>query len=188
MDVQKLFKRFNRKYFGGRLPTYRVTQSDLYGSMGVCRKKQREIHLSAGLQNSAARTTLLHEMAHAATSPRHGPAWQKEIRRLIRLGAPLKRELDAYLKTTGHLGDLISDASAAGFHFADRQRWPEVRQHIGYKNGLLDKNGNAESARSQKDLQRIKLAFLSGVKETEYIKKQRAQRLAIRGSGSSETK
>jgi SprT-like family len=90
MDVQRLFERFNQKYFGNRMPAYRVAQSDSCGSIGVCRKKQRAIHLSAGLRDSLVRTTLLHEMAHAATSPRHGPVWQKEMRRLIRLLRPPK--------------------------------------------------------------------------------------------------
>jgi hypothetical protein len=50
MDVQKLSLRFNKKYFGGRLPNYLVIHSDLYGSWGICRKKQRDIHLSSSLQ------------------------------------------------------------------------------------------------------------------------------------------
>ena len=80
MDVQKLFLRFNKKYFSDRLPNYRVVQSDLYGSAGVCRRKEREIHLSDFLRGSALRITLLHEMAHAATNGRHGLLWQGEMR------------------------------------------------------------------------------------------------------------
>jgi SprT-like family len=170
MDVQRLFRRFNAKYFGGRLPNYRVIQSDLYGGDGLCRMKQREIHLSPILQGSSLRTSLLHEMAHAATNGGHGALWQKEMRRLIRLGAPLKEELRAYLMNTDSQHQLVGELEDAGFEIGDRSRWRSVRQNFGYSLNLLDKNGNVESRAAQRLLKKFKRAFFAGVKMSEYIK------------------
>ncbi len=173
MDVQKLFLRFNEKYFGGRLPNYRVIQSDLYGSWGICRTKQREIHLSPGLQGSALRIILLHEMAHAASNGRHADLWKKEMRRLVRLGAPLKRELSKYLKSTIDEHQLIAEMKNTGFEIGDRSQWPSVRQNAGYRNQLVDRNGNAESPAAERLLRKFRSAFLTGVKQHEDLKRRR---------------
>jgi hypothetical protein len=64
------------------------------------------------------RADLLHEMAHAATNGGHRVLWQKEMRRLVHLIAPLKRELSAYLKNTDNQGQLIVSWKTRGSKLA----------------------------------------------------------------------
>jgi hypothetical protein len=72
-----------------RLPQYRVVVSDEFGlgSHGLCRNKQRRIHIGTSLRGKELSKVLLHEMAHAAV-PRsgHGRAWVAEMRRLADRG------------------------------------------------------------------------------------------------------
>jgi hypothetical protein len=115
-------------------------------------------------------------MAHAATNGRHGAVWQREMERLIRRGAPLKRELGVYRKNTVDLSGLIAEMEDAGFELGDRRQWPSVRKDEGYSNGLIDKHGKVESPAAAKTVQRLKLAFLAGVKEKQYLNKFRRPR------------
>lgn len=66
---------------------------------GICRRKQREISLSAPLMSvwteEQARDTILHEIAHALTKGGHGTEWQ---RMCVRIGADPTR-------TWGHNGE-----------------------------------------------------------------------------------
>src|SRR6184192_574006 len=98
-QFQELFQKFNNEYFNGRLPRYRIVLTDdcALGSYGLCRKKEREIHLAASLSGKELDKTLLHEMAHAAVPRRgHGRGWLAEMRRLANLGAPTNDDWEAY--------------------------------------------------------------------------------------------
>ena len=93
---QTLFERFNRRYFRGRLPDYRVeVVASLLDDcdLGLCDVRQKSITLV----NQAPRDlleTLVHEMAHAAVRSRgyqhHTWPWRKELERLRRAGAPVE--------------------------------------------------------------------------------------------------
>lgn len=66
---------------------------------GICRRKKREISLSAPLmsvwKDEQCRDTILHEIAHALTKGGHGEEWQ---RMCVRIGADPTR-------TWGHNGE-----------------------------------------------------------------------------------
>jgi hypothetical protein len=93
-QLRALFKQFNVKYWGGKLPPYsirvvaRISSND---PMGRCEKKARLIKLLRGQSDEEAISTLLHEMAHAAVPliGDHAMSWRSEMIRLREAGAPL---------------------------------------------------------------------------------------------------
>jgi hypothetical protein len=89
--LQRLFARYNRKYFTGVLADWSARFSDDHpGAYGFCDTKRKRIEIRFWTHSSdhAIRATLVHEMAHAATTPQHGPRWRREMERLRTLGAP----------------------------------------------------------------------------------------------------
>jgi hypothetical protein len=91
-QLRALFQQFNAQYFNGRLPAYAlraVEQSTWLGESGTCFRKRRLIKVSRTLPDEEAISTLLHEMAHAATNGGHGMPWEREMIRLREAGAPL---------------------------------------------------------------------------------------------------
>ncbi|MGO9590663.1 MAG: SprT-like domain-containing protein [Candidatus Acidiferrales bacterium] len=95
MNVQKLFERYNRRYFGGKLRGWTADEvhcSDLpagrHREYGSCCNETREIFIQIGLSATEKRKTLLHEMCHAtACDGCHDESWQKEMSRIAELGA-----------------------------------------------------------------------------------------------------
>lgn len=82
--LQEKFDLYNRMYFRGRLPRYRVRLSSeglSGGAHGTCDSKRQVIRL-AGF---AGPLTLLHEMCHIGTA-NHGKRFQAKLRRLAALG------------------------------------------------------------------------------------------------------
>jgi predicted SprT family Zn-dependent metalloprotease len=87
----------NRRYFGGRLPKYRVYFGGCGGNWGLADHRHKRIHLNEELRykwrSSIGIPTLLHEMAHVEnymTNPRrksHGRAWENIMKRLAAAGA-----------------------------------------------------------------------------------------------------
>lgn len=123
-QLRKRFAEFNARYFAGKLPPYSVRvvpQMTKRGESGRCLEKRRLVELQRGLSVEETITTLLHEMAHAATSGRHGMSWKKEMIRLREAGAPLTQadlnvslsDWDGVRVTKAHfrsfLEDLLSD-------------------------------------------------------------------------------
>jgi hypothetical protein len=53
-QCQELFEIYNRGFFKGRLPAYRIVLANRYGTAngvhGFCPKKEREIHLDPRLR------------------------------------------------------------------------------------------------------------------------------------------
>jgi SprT-like family len=92
-QYQALFDELNCRYFNGRLPAYRIKVVDRLNWLngrGEITRRTRLIRL----QKRAAEademiSTLLHEMAHAATNDHHAHKWREEMARLQRLGAPI---------------------------------------------------------------------------------------------------
>jgi hypothetical protein len=96
VNVQKLFERYNRRFFGGKLCGWTVDEVHLHDSLngfhgeyGDCCVERREIFIQMGLAPTEKRKTLLHEMCHAATpdDSLHGASWQREMFRIAELGA-----------------------------------------------------------------------------------------------------
>jgi hypothetical protein len=109
-ELRKLFQEFNQRYFGGKLPAYSVrfvsrdrgfapprlglssSPAIFPGTQGYCHRSRRLIEIREGLARQETVSTLLHEMAHAATEGAHGMPWRREMLRLRELGAPLHGE------------------------------------------------------------------------------------------------
>jgi hypothetical protein len=86
----QLFHDLNQRYFTGRLPRYHVIVTpQLRHAAGKIARRSRRIYLQPAPPDMLM-TTLLHEMAHAATNDRHGPLWRAEMERLRALGAPVE--------------------------------------------------------------------------------------------------
>ncbi len=103
-EANRLFDEFNRRYWRGRLPTYRVIRrATIPGSrLGSCSNTSRTILLHRVLEGDELRLILLHEMCHIGPDSgyAHGPRFLRKLRRLVRLGAPkrlqLKEHIEAY--------------------------------------------------------------------------------------------
>jgi len=124
-QLRALFKQFNEEYWGGRLPAHSirvVVRMTSLGEWGRWLKKRRLIEIQRGLSGEDMISTLLHEMAHAATNGGHGMTWKRDMIRLRLAGAPLAntdrviRLDDGYGKPIGRkqfrcaMQDLFSDA------------------------------------------------------------------------------
>jgi hypothetical protein len=80
-DLRRWFSEFNDKYFHGRLPDYHLRTSHRVtrlGESGICNRKRKLISILRSLEDDDAKSCLLHEMAHAATSGYHGKAWRQK--------------------------------------------------------------------------------------------------------------
>jgi hypothetical protein len=91
-QLRKLFHQFNGMYFAGTLPAYHIRVVGYITSMsehGRCLRNRKLIKLSKRTDKVMI-GTLLHEMAHAATTDHHGLEWRKEMIRLREAGAPLQ--------------------------------------------------------------------------------------------------
>jgi hypothetical protein len=96
----ELFAEFNTRFFGNRLPPYEVRvvfnlhivakEPILMGSVssGLVRFDERSIYIRY-TEPTSMTATLVHEMAHAATSGKHDERWLEEMKRLKEVGAPL---------------------------------------------------------------------------------------------------
>jgi hypothetical protein len=103
-QAERDFHRYNRLYFGGRLPRLRVRwtknlerlQFGEFQGGTIKAGRQRAFTGVISLADwmkpywQVWQMTLLHEMVHAklhGTPGEHTPAWQREMRRLARAGA-----------------------------------------------------------------------------------------------------
>jgi hypothetical protein len=164
-QCQELFDTYNQRYFGGRLPPYRIVLSNLNDdgtcrTDGECRKETLEIHLRTGLQVSDVPLVLLHEMAHAASSSGHGKEWEAEMLRLAELAVPTREEWNAYQGPTIGTKDIMAEAYDGGA--GTEVPWSVVRYEIGRRYGLTDDRGKSVSKAAAKTLRRCWKAFWKG--------------------------
>ena len=96
-QLRDLFTAYNERYFGGRLPRYRVVFRVVMpgaeiGACGYTDCKRRTILLYSGIRHDRhiVDEMLLHEMVHAANGPYHGDKFLFELKRLDDAGAPIK--------------------------------------------------------------------------------------------------
>ena len=163
-QCQALFETYNQRFFGGRLPAYRIVLSDRGpGFRGLWCKKEREIHLRMSLQGMDLRRTLLHEMAHAAVARAgHGKVWLAEMLRLAELGAPTREDWETYqdpARTTGSR-DAASESYDAGVE--TDSSWKLVRYEIGRRYGWIDERGRSLSKNASKAMLRCWKEFRKG--------------------------
>jgi hypothetical protein len=163
-QCQAFFETYNQRFFGGRLPAYRIVLTDRGpGFRGLWCKKEREIHLRMSLQGMDLRRTLLHEMAHASVRRGgHGKVWLAEMLRLAELGAPTREDWQDFqdkARTTG-LRDAASEAYQAGLE--GEFSWGTVRNNIGMQYGWIDERGRSLSKSASKAMLRCWKEFRKG--------------------------
>jgi len=165
-QCQELFEAYNQRFFGGRLPTYRIVLSDRFvaGPKGLCRKKEREIHLGTGLRGTDLPRLLLHEMAHAAFVARagHGKQWLAEMLRLAEMGAPTREDWEIYQDRARTMG--LREIAAEVYDAGVETDWPwrDMRLCLGRRYGLTDYRGQSESKSAANTLRRLRKEFLKG--------------------------
>jgi len=168
-NAQTLFHKLNTQYFNGQLPHYRVVTSDEFGSgpHGLCRKREREIHIGTSLCGKELTKVLLHEMAHAAVPTRgHGRAWLAEMQRLADMGAPTREDVEAYQNPARTISkkDIKSEAYDTGCEWDIS--WAKARPIIGHKYGLTDVHGRSQSKGAAKLMQELRRQFCKGRRDS----------------------
>jgi hypothetical protein len=94
--LRRLFDRYNKTYWRGKLSHYAVRVRTLDDCVGICDYKSREILLNIDVHHDdrRIRATLLHEMTHVAAPKSgldgHGYKFWAETERLLRQGAPIE--------------------------------------------------------------------------------------------------
>ena len=96
--LEKLFARYNRIYWRGRVPAYLVKMADLREAdcIAICLRRERRIFVDVDQHESdpEVRATLLHEMCHAAAKydrfRSHGHAFWQQLEALLHQGARIK--------------------------------------------------------------------------------------------------
>ena len=157
-DPQSLFSEYNQRYFGGRLPPYKVLPTTC---VSRCEWSKRKIYISPSKEDVSV--ILLHEMVHAAVGRGHGRVFRDELRRLVELGAPLQEELERFAPENQiTLTQLLAEFFEAGLNAPDDWTWPEVRRHMGCMWGITDKNGRAKSRRLSHFLRRARREWSRG--------------------------
>jgi hypothetical protein len=142
-DPQSLFTEYNQRYFGGRLPRYKVI---LTSDHSRCERRRRRIYINP--DTGEVSVILLHEMVHAAVGTGHGKVWWDKLKHLVELGAPLQEELKKYDPQNATTPkQLLSEFFEVGLYGSPDMTWSEVRCDLGYKYGATDKHGRARSRR-----------------------------------------
>ena len=146
-ELQKLFDRYNRKYWRAQLPRYTVVISTRWHG-GYCAKRLRVvfIHPDIAADGRRAKRTLLHEMSHAAAPSGHGKLWKAEMRRLKRQGAPiLETDITEYESSENvpTRSDILQGFYDAGLELPN-ETWAGIRRNLGYQHGLVDDHSRAE--------------------------------------------
>jgi hypothetical protein len=99
-ESSRLFDEFNRRYWRGRLPRYRVIRWRFKNELlGRCDNKRRTILLRSDLRGETLRLTLLHEMCHIGKGRGydHGPVFLRKAHRLVKLGeSKLIEDIEQY--------------------------------------------------------------------------------------------
>jgi hypothetical protein len=111
--LQRLFDRYNERFFGGQLAGWKAVEFD--GADGECKgqcspeAKQLRICIAGHDTDRKVRATLVHEMAHAVTNDKdHREAWLAELKRLRREGAPTD-PMDFFVPYYGEAHVLVED-------------------------------------------------------------------------------
>lgn len=100
-EVPKIWlDQFNRQYFNGSLSRWKLVLSDIFhpdhiNILGRCEPKSKTIYMKefSNSDRKKAKGTLLHEMIHARIGQYHGEKFNRELQRLISLGAPVTEEV-----------------------------------------------------------------------------------------------
>jgi len=175
-ELQRLFDRYNRKYWRAQLPRYTVVVSTRWHG-GYCAKRLRAIfiHPDIAADDRRAKRTLLHEMSHAAAPSDHGKLWKAEMRRLKRQGAPiLEMDITEYESSENvpTRSDILQGFYDAGLELA-AETWRAMRRNLGYQHGLVDDHGRAEDRGVARFVEKCRRKFLKGQREARETREAR---------------
>jgi hypothetical protein len=85
---EERFREFNKKYFEGRLPQYKVYLCNECLKVGQCFREKKRIRMKRYLSFAQKLAVLLHEMIHIKVLA-HGKRYVEEWERICKLGAPV---------------------------------------------------------------------------------------------------
>ena len=155
--LQRLFQNYNRKFWKGQLAGWIVNaEENHYVAQGYCNRKTKciSVRWEAHRTDMEVRATLVHEMAHAASSVYHGRVWRNEMGRLKKAGAPTS-PLDFLVPYTARkIVTTFMDAAYSG------DSWEETVAEMGGFYELCHMDGTPVSRRAARILQQCKKFFL----------------------------
>ena len=108
-NLQSLFIEYNQRYFGARLPRYKILPTN---DRCRCEWHKRRIYINP--HEDDASVSLLHEMVHAAVGRGHGKVFLDEVRRLVELGAPAPRRIFRSRTERTRRRDMVRGSSVRG--------------------------------------------------------------------------
>jgi hypothetical protein len=155
--LTRLLQRYSDRFWGGRLEGWSVIDSEeCAGNYGECDPSRRLILVRLRTHDSdfEVRATVIHEMAHAASSLDHDEEWHMEMMRVKALGAPTEA-LD-FLVPYDEMRSLVTsfiDAARSDSSLS----WYEVRNCLA--SDLIDLSGNPTDEVAARKLQICKRFF-----------------------------
>ncbi len=181
-----LFVQFNEKYFGGKLPRYRVMVVDQItrgGQCGMHFKKNRIIKL-VRMSEEEMTETLLHEMVHARVGDSHRERFCAEMDRLERIGAPVLkgegeqwREVGRIKINKAYLRAIAQDA------FVDAHAQEITLTLSRFCHYVARQHGEWSTAAFVRRYPFIKSVFKEARKERQELKRLREFKKKIRPAG-----
>lgn len=159
--LQRLFVRYNKRFWKGKLPQYSVVATTQYKG-GLCKKRERTILINIYTQecDRRVRSTLLHEMAHAAcpSGAGHGKVWLKEMERLKERGAPILKDEFSYKDPKRVIGPraIIGSFEDAAWQGVP---WKQALSYLGRDFGLIDSNGHPIAKSHKRIIEDAKKAY-----------------------------
>jgi len=106
--LRRLFNHYNQRFWGGRLPSYsvRLVSDKSISWVGECKRADRCISINHTFQSPAEiRSTLLHEMCHAAASRLgHGHEFWEQVESLLHQHAPFRLS-----RADGHYAEWVDN-------------------------------------------------------------------------------
>jgi hypothetical protein len=166
--VQGLFDEYNRRFWRGRLPHYEIIIAEKHWG-SACDRKSRRIYLHPVLferfDEDGIYRTLIHEMAHAATRGIHGASWQREMRRLNRLRAPVAPDdldpdsIDPQLQ----IRSMLAAFEEYGWE-SPNIPWARLLRRLAYPMGLVTNDLKPVSMSAAHLLLKCRRAFNRGVR------------------------
>jgi hypothetical protein len=167
MNLHKLFEDFNVKYFGGRLPPYKIVRNAIVGAR--CERRQRRIIFGHDVSSTDIPAILIHEMTHAATTDRHGRTFNRKLNELKKLGAPtLKSDFVEAQNLEGRkalLNELLEG-------YWETPNWSAQLRYRAFPIGLVNIRNRLTSQRWAVVLRRAKKKYLALKREERIYKRK----------------
>lgn len=171
MNLQKQFAIFNRQYFGGKLPTYRIVRNDISGAR--CERKQRRIFMAHDIAPADIPGYLIHEMVHAATTDKHGVMFKRKLEELKKLGAPTLRS-DFIEAQNLESRKALLDELLEGYY--ETSTWSQQLRYRAFPLGIVNSHNRLTSRRWAPILRTAKKKYLTLKKQEQIYNRRWAAR------------